>query len=65
MEKDFDPEKVGSIFWLLESDGNWVTGDHSGMQGDTIQTVEIGDYEKLLAMYLEIKGKYERLNKER
>jgi len=63
MDDKFDPENVGSIFWLLESDGNWVTGDHSGMQGDTIETVEIRDYENLLAMYLEVKGKYDWMRK--
>ena len=47
----FDPEKVGSILWRLGSGGDWRTEDHSGMQGDTIESVEVGDYDKLLAMW--------------
>jgi hypothetical protein len=47
----FDPDKVGSMVWELGSNGSWSTRDHSGMQGDTIETVEIGDYEQLLALY--------------
>jgi hypothetical protein len=61
IDDHWDPEEVGSIWWVIESDGNWKTGDHNALQGDTIETVEIGDFEKLLAMYREVKGKYEWL----
>ena len=64
VNEDFDPDRVGSILWRLGSDGKWSTRDHSGMQGDTIETVEVGDYNNLLAMYNDVKGKYDWMRKD-
>lgn len=63
MDDNFDPENVGSIYWRKGSDDAWNSTDldPKDIVSGTIETVHVGDYEKLMAMYREVKGKYDWL----
>lgn len=62
-DDEFDPENVGSIYWRKASNYVWNSTDLApeDIVRGIIETVHVGDYEKLLAMYREVKGKYEWL----
>lgn len=49
----FDPEKVGSIYWKIGSDGAWQSDDLSAEDKNkgTIETVHVSDFSKLENLY--------------
>lgn len=57
--ENFDPEEVGSMVWCTTDDGKtWDTLDASvNDDGPMIETVHVDDYNRLLALYKELKSK--------